>query len=47
MTTAMRGCLHTEHYCCHVMSGAPSNEIKDEPQRGDGCEADAFMNAEG
>jgi len=27
------------------MSGAPSNEIKDEPQSGDGCAADAFMNA--
>jgi len=28
-----------------VMSGAPSNEIKDKPQSGDGCAADAFMNA--
>ncbi len=27
------------------MRGAPSNEIKGEPQRGDGCAADAFMNA--
>ncbi len=26
------------------MSGAPSNEIKEEPQSGDGCAADAFMN---
>ena len=26
------------------MSGAPSHEIKDEPQSGAGCEADAFMN---
>ncbi len=26
------------------MSGAPSHEIKGEPQSGDGCEADAFMN---
>jgi len=31
----------------HFMSGAPSNEIKDEPPCGVGCEADAFMNAEG
>ena len=28
----------------HFMSGAPPYEIKDEPQSGDGCEADAFMN---
>jgi len=28
-----------------VMSGAPSNEIKGEPQSGDVCAADAFMNA--
>ncbi len=27
------------------MSGAPEQEIKDEPQSGDGCVADAFMNA--
>ena len=26
------------------MSGASSHEIKDEPQSGAGCEADAFMN---
>jgi len=29
----------------YSMSGAPSNEIKDEPQSGVGCEAAAFMNA--
>ena len=28
----------------HFMSGAPSHEVKDEPQSGAGCEADAFMN---
>ena len=28
----------------HFMSGAPSHEIKDEPQSGAGCVADAFMN---
>ena len=28
----------------YFMSGAPSYEIKDEPQSGAGCEADAFMN---
>ncbi len=27
------------------MSGAPEHEIKGEPQSGDGCAADAFMNA--
>ncbi len=27
------------------MSGAPSHEIKGEPQSGNGCTADAFMNA--
>ena len=26
-------------------TGAPSNEIKDEPRSGAGCEAGAFMNA--
>ena len=28
----------------YFMSGAPSYEIKDEPQSGAECEADAFMN---
>lgn len=36
--------MHTKHICEFCMSGAPTNEIKDEPQSGVGCEADAFMN---
>ena len=31
----------------YFMSGAPSSDIKDEPQSGVGCVADAFMNDEG
>ena len=31
----------------YFMSGAPSDEIKVEPQSGVGCAADAFMNEEG
>ena len=30
--------------CCEEDSGAPSHEVKDEPQNGIECEADAFMN---
>ncbi len=31
----------------YFMGRAPSDEIKDKPQGGAGCAADAFMNAEG
>ena len=31
----------------YFMGGAPSSDIKDEPQSGVGCVADAFMNDEG
>ena len=35
----------TKHFYHYSMSGVPSNDIKAEPRSGDGCEADAFMNA--